>query len=314
MSNLAVFDIGKHPATPAQFQLMYCNGIESSQEQAMEQASLISKAFNERVVTIVYNFTKVSGYFNFGSAAQVESEAALANFLVEQIRLKLQLKSRVALFAHSHGTEITRLALIKLNPEEQRKLNVYLFGGIAIPKHMANFVSLYFDERDIIGTSANQAYDKEGVLITHLKITKRIRLEGYDRAIINQVKEDVLKEIDPMTPEPANIQLRAYRQKAFVETFFSGQAIDPKSLEANVRKYTRGFTDYNIYFLPLPSEGSEKSSETSQLSCEALSEMAAKEMKTYVTDSDNLCHKFKAFEKEIWNIASVVKFVLETAC
>ena len=96
--------------------IIYCNGIESTPEQALAQAKIISDAFARRVF-IVYNPTKVSGFFKLGTIQQAERVATVANDLARQIKSGLEIdplidvesrkkeeifRPRVHVFAHIH--------------------------------------------------------------------------------------------------------------------------------------------------------------------------------------------------------------------
>lgn len=298
-----------------QSRLIYCNGIESTIEQAVqEQGKLISDAFGGRGVTVVCNPTKVSHYFNLHTAEQDAFENSVADTLLQQIQDQMQGAStmdrterkKVILFAHSHGTQILLKALQKLSPEERPYVTVYTFGGITmIPKNLAHKVEIYFNEGDIIGKSGNRAHDSEKVLENYLKIEHRMRVEGVDckRAIINQVLDDTHDKLDPFHHDAKDgDQVRADKVARHGATFFGGQKMDPKNLEEGVRQYTKCYTDYNIHLIPSTILKGQ-SEDATDLDFRKLSEVVADEVGTFVLTSNYKCHILPNFEKIIQNIA-----------
>jgi hypothetical protein len=278
-------------------------------EEAQAQARIIADAFGDEVVG-VHNDTKVVGYYAHHTPEQNRCEDLIANRLAETIRSSIQshpgqsLQHRVSLFAHSHGAWITSLALDKLSVDERGQVNVYTFGGVTmIPKRMARDVQIYINEGDVIGRGGNFAYDPEGILETHLKITNRMKKDGSSLrdAIKAQFIEDKYNALEPMRPAlSANLANRQLKIEEYGRTFFSGQAGDAARIKAELNDYMRCITDYNIHVLEAPRK--ERGSSTS-LNPDEMAEEVALEMTRHALDSDVQCHRLNTFAGVIREIA-----------
>lgn len=248
-------------------QILYCNGIEATEDQAKEQAALISKAFGGRLVTIVYNPTKLDGYLRF-DRQQEEKQLSLGAKLATAIRNKLipqvlpegSLRTyTVLLFAHSHGTSITKIALSKLTSSERQNVVVNTFGGVTmIPKSLAKEVTNYIFEEDMIARTGSRGYDREGVLDRIMQIKIRMRQENSTlrQAIIRQYTEDTYLNLDPIMTalSEADPFTRADKSRRFGQGFLGGNAevFGEAAVKEGLQKYISYFEEYHVEVLSRP--------------------------------------------------------------
>lgn len=289
-----------------QHRLIYCNGIESTSDNAIAQATMISKAFGDRAVTVVHNPTKVAGYYNHHLPTHIDEKTAIINSLIQEIRSQMDLETGrqhpIAVFAHSHGAHILHQALLQLSDKERDLMSVYTFGGVTtIPNKLANRVCIYFNEGDLIGRGGNIAYGVDKTMDRFLAIHDRMKRDGStrERAILEQVKEDLYFDLEPHSHPSAIADTKI---AIFGSTFFGGVVYDRNDLKARIQSYTECFKDYNIHLIA--SRVKENNLAVSDgLDDNVLASIAQEELLTYVLKHDLECHRMTAFQSQIEQIA-----------
>ncbi len=144
--------------------MFFCNGIMNDAETAKKSARKISDIFEGREVGIFDNPTGTLGAVKSRRSAKREQRKnvrlfadQIHNFILAQQTAGIKEDEiHVLLFAHSHGTVVTKAALNKLDKTDREKIDVYAFGGPKIiPRRLANVVQNYAFHEDKVADFGN---------------------------------------------------------------------------------------------------------------------------------------------------------------
>lgn len=119
---------------------MFCNGINNSQQDAIDRAKQMSELFDNAKVILAHNPTREITFFAWNVTQEIRNkEEELSASLAQRISdLLNDDKNIMILFAHSHGTFLTKRALELLKDKNKNKqVRVFGFGGVTmIPKEL----------------------------------------------------------------------------------------------------------------------------------------------------------------------------------
>lgn len=221
--------------------IVFCNGLGNSHEDAEASASLVSRAFGGREVSIFYNPTTLDQYLN-PATVQRDHEAELIRQLFDHIVVAMKEKTKTLIIAHSHGAVLAKRAIEKLSDDQRGSIHLFAFGGATvIPKNLAGRVVNCFFEDDLISEMGNNIDEIEKRV---LQILKRI----------HKLSEEHKCSLEDAVPLSALQVLIDMGQKKS-EKFLNGKVIDVKELKKDSRfidlseEYRRCIQDYEFKFI-----------------------------------------------------------------
>ncbi len=157
---MTIYTVGSHNPDPGTA-LMFCNGVANTLEDAQALAGLISRYFDDKKITGIYNPATLLDYLNPSkSLATIRLfEKVLRNHIPHDKNIRsLQGRIHILIFVHCHGAYIAKRAL--LNFPHKEIVEIYSFGGaVMIPRELnaQNFLR----ENDTTAQLSNSLLDKE---------------------------------------------------------------------------------------------------------------------------------------------------------
>ncbi len=279
-------------------EVIFINGIGTSEERRSDYVKIITEAFVGRKVELFFNPTAVSEYY----AKDVESQAGYIDALYKRFTALVsddpagdKKRGRITVLTHSHGTHLLNEVLKKMKAEDRDLFVVYTFGGVTmIPKDMASKVKNYIYKDDLIGVSGNVAYDPRGVLTSYCKIHELMQKTGLplEKAIPQQVALDMHAKYDPFNNSDTGEAVKKYGA-----LFFSGKEarLEESEVSELVAKYHEACTKYRIKLLSTPTEVVQEQKSPS-LELESLTKAAVQATGGLLDKNDRECHMIYAFK------------------
>ncbi len=157
---MTIYTVGSHNPDPG-ISLMLCNGVANTLEDAKGLAGLVSRHFDHKKVTGIYNPATLVDYLDPSKSLPTVRlfKKVIRNHIPHDKNIRsLRGRIHILIFVHCHGAYIAQKAL--LNFPHKELVEIYSFGGaVMIPRALnaQNFLR----ESDATAQLSNSLLDKE---------------------------------------------------------------------------------------------------------------------------------------------------------